>query len=103
LNRSRTASTLAVADALEAGHVGAGRLAHEEAGAGEPDAHRVRFVGGDGHALLDQGLIEDGLDDVLGAAEGLEASGTIGYHAVDEELLVDVTPPARSNSVTKHG
>jgi len=38
-----------------------------------------------------------------GAAEGLEASGTIGYHAVDEELLVDVTPPARSNSVTKHG
>jgi len=43
----------------------AGRLAHEEAGAGEPDAHRVGLVGGDGHALVDQGLIEAGRHDVL--------------------------------------
>src|SRR5215510_11598223 len=67
------ASTLAAGDALEAGHVRAGRLTHEEAGAGQADAHRVGLIGRDRHALVDQRLIEDGRHDVLGAAEGFEA------------------------------
>jgi len=59
--------------ALKTGHVRPGRQTDEEAGVGEPDAHRVRLIGGDGHAFVDQRLIEDGRHDVLGAPKGLEA------------------------------
>src|SRR2546428_3896616 len=60
-------------DARDAGHVGAGRLTHEEARVTQPHAHRVRLVDGHRYALVDQALVENCRHDVLGAPERLES------------------------------
>src|SRR5262245_56384020 len=67
-----SAAAQAPRDSLDAGHVRAGRLAHEQSGSRKPHAHSIFLVDADRDALVDQHLVENRGHDVLGAAERLE-------------------------------
>src|SRR5215470_18650076 len=71
--RDEASAALALGDPLDAGQIGPGRLSDEESDRGQALAHHVRFLDADGHAFVDDALVEDCRHDVLGPAERLES------------------------------